>query len=68
MVTCTLSNAHWQQASKLYYPTEHTEHATIAWSDCAILDYIIFNILVIMRCGLDFVEHTTEVQKQQKCA
>ena len=36
LVNCTLSIAHWQQASKLTNPTERTEYATIVWSDCAI--------------------------------
>ena len=36
---------HWRQASKL---TERTEHATIAWGDCAMYDYIIIIIIIII--------------------
>ena len=33
---------------KAYYPTERTEHATIAWSDCAIQVCIIIIIIIVI--------------------
>ena len=38
---------------KAYCPTERTEHATIAWSDCAVYVYVI----IITRVGCVPVEN-----------
>ena len=37
----TLNIARLAAGFKAYYYIEHTEHAAIAWSDCAIQVYII---------------------------